>query len=52
VAHPGQGQSAVFEYAEAYYNRKRPHSRIGNLSPCEFELTFLVRLDEGMGEAA
>jgi putative transposase len=48
----GKVKSAVFEYIEAYYNRKRPHTRIGNLSPCEFELTFPVQLDSGMGEAA
>jgi transposase InsO family protein len=48
----GKVKSAVFEYIEAYYNRKRPHTRIGNLSPCEFELTFPVQLDEGMSEAA
>jgi putative transposase len=28
---------AVFEYIEVYYNRKRPHTRIGGLSPEEFE---------------
>jgi transposase InsO family protein len=27
----------VFHYIEVYYNRKRPHSRIGNLAPCEAE---------------
>jgi transposase InsO family protein len=27
----------VFHYIEVYYNRKRPHSRIGNLAPCEVE---------------
>jgi putative transposase len=48
----GKVKSAVFEYIEAYYNRKRPHTQIGNLSPHEFELTFPVQLDEGMGEAA
>jgi hypothetical protein len=43
---------AVFEYIESYCNRKRPHTRIGNLSPHEFELSFPVPLDSGMGEAA
>lgn len=28
---------AVFEYIEVYYNRQRPHTRIGGLSPHEFE---------------
>jgi putative transposase len=48
----GRVKSAVFEYIESYYNRKRPHTRIGNLSPHEFELSFPVPLDSGMGEAA
>ncbi len=48
----GRVKSAVFEYIEAYYNRKRPHSRIGNLSPHEFELSFPIPLDPGKGEAA
>lgn len=25
----------VFHYIEVYYNRTRPHSRIGNLAPCD-----------------
>jgi transposase InsO family protein len=45
-------KSAVFEYIEVYYNRKRPHTQIGNLYLHEFELTFPAQLDEGMGEAA
>jgi putative transposase len=48
----GKVKSAVFEYIEVYYNRKRPHTRIGNLSPWEFELAFPAQLDGGMGEAA
>jgi len=48
----GKVKSAVFEYIEAYYNRKRPHTRIGNLSPHEFELSFQDQLDGGMGQAA
>jgi transposase InsO family protein len=43
---------AVFEYIESYYNRKRPHARIGNLSPHEFELSFPAQLDGGKGKAA
>jgi transposase InsO family protein len=27
----------VFEYIEAFYNRKRRHSTLGMLSPAEFE---------------
>jgi len=29
--------SAIFEYIEAFYNPRRRHSSIGNLSPVEFE---------------
>jgi transposase InsO family protein len=29
--------SAIFEYIEAFYNPRRRHSSIGNLSPIEFE---------------
>jgi putative transposase len=32
-----QVKHAVFEYIEVYYNRKRPHTKIGGLSPDEFE---------------
>jgi transposase InsO family protein len=30
-------RSAVFEYIEAFYNRERRHSTIGNLSPADYE---------------
>ena len=30
-------QSAIFEYVEAFYNRRRRHSALGYLSPAEFE---------------
>ncbi|MDY6827601.1 MAG: IS3 family transposase [Bacillota bacterium] len=30
-------RSAIFEYFEAFYNRKRLHSSLGYLSPMEFE---------------
>jgi putative transposase len=29
--------SAIFEYIEAFYNPRRRHFSIGNLSPVEFE---------------
>jgi Transposase and inactivated derivatives len=32
----------VFEYIEVYYNRKRPHSRLGYLSPEAFELRHVA----------
>jgi len=28
---------AIFKYVEMYYNRKRAHSTLGNLSPSEYE---------------
>ena len=33
----GQAVSAIFEYIEVFYNRKRRHSKLGYLSPVEFE---------------
>lgn len=32
--------SAVFEFIEVFYNRKRSHSKLGFLSPFEFERNF------------
>jgi putative transposase len=32
-------QSAVFEYIEAFYNRRRRHSTLGMVSPAEYEQT-------------
>jgi putative transposase len=32
-----QARSAIFQYIEAWYNRKRLHSSLGYLSPVEFE---------------
>ena len=32
-----EAKRKIFEYVEAYYNRKRAHSTLGNLSPFEFE---------------
>jgi putative transposase len=32
-----EARTAVFEYIEAFYNRRRRHSRLGMLSPVEFE---------------
>jgi len=33
----GQAVSAIFEYIEVFYNRKRRHSKLGYRSPVEFE---------------
>jgi transposase InsO family protein len=30
-------QFGIFEYIEIFYNRKRRHSAVGNISPAEFE---------------
>jgi len=32
-----QAISAIFEYIEVFYNRKRRHSKLGYQSPLEFE---------------
>jgi transposase InsO family protein len=32
-------QSALFEYIEAFYNRRRRHSTLGMLTPAEYEQT-------------
>jgi putative transposase len=32
-----QARTAVFEYIEAFYNRRRRHSRLGMLAPADFE---------------
>jgi transposase InsO family protein len=35
-----QARSAIFEYLEVFYNRRRIHSSIGYVSPEEFELKY------------
>lgn len=38
MAEPADGEnSAVFEYIEGFYNIRRRHSALGNLSPREYE---------------
>ena len=32
-----QAKQSIFEYVEVFYNRKRRHSTLGSLSPCDFE---------------
>jgi putative transposase len=32
-----EARTAVFEYIEAFYNRRRRHSRLGMLSPVDYE---------------
>ncbi len=44
--------SAIFEYIEAFYNPRRRHSSIGNLSPVEFEGPTQRRRSCGMINSA
>jgi putative transposase len=37
-----EARTAVFEYVETFYNRRRRHSRLGMLSPADFENRTLV----------
>jgi len=37
-------RTAIFEYLELFYNRRRRHSSLGYLSPVEFERRFYPRL--------
>jgi putative transposase len=39
-----QARTAVFEYIESFYNRRRRHSVIGYLSPSQFELRHDQRM--------
>jgi transposase InsO family protein len=39
-----QARTAVFEYIESFYNRRRRHSAIGYLSPSQFELRHDLRM--------
>jgi putative transposase len=36
-----EARTAVFEYVEAFYNRRRRHSRLAMLSPVDFENSTL-----------
>jgi transposase InsO family protein len=45
-------RNAVFEYIEVYYNRKRPHSSIGNVTPSEMEHNSLRTIDSEMAATA
>jgi transposase InsO family protein len=38
-----QAKMAVFEYLEVWYNRKRKHSALGYLTPCQYENFFLQK---------
>lgn len=47
-----QARSAVFEYIEVWYNRKRRHSTLGYISPDQFERQYNNREPEGLAKAA
>ena len=33
---------AIFRYIETWYNRKRPHSTLGYISPAEYEAQWMA----------
>jgi putative transposase len=35
-----EAKSAIFEWIEVFYNRRRRHSTIGNVSPAAFERSY------------
>ena len=37
--------SAIFEWIEAWYNPRRRHTSIGNLSPVDYERLYKTTLD-------
>ena len=37
-----EARIAIFEYIEAFYNRRRRHSQLGMLSPVDYEKTTLM----------
>jgi transposase InsO family protein len=39
-ATPQQARKSIFEYVEAFYNRKRLHSSLGYMSPEAFEASL------------
>ena len=38
----------LFEYIECYYNRKRRHSSLGNISPEQFEQNYYLNLNQNL----
>ena len=37
--------SAIFEWIEAWYNPRRRHTSIGNLSPVDYERLYTAAID-------
>jgi putative transposase len=48
----GKVKKEVFYYIEVYYNRRRPHTKIGNLAPCDVERKARQSIDMGLREVA
>ncbi|GAB4047014.1 IS3 family transposase [Spirosoma litoris] len=38
----------LFDYIECYYNRKRRHSSLGNISPEQFEQNYYLNLNQNL----
>ena len=38
----------LFDYIECYYNRKRRHSSLGNISPEQFEQKYYLSLNQNL----
>jgi len=45
-----EARTAVFDYIEAFYNRRRRHSTLGMLSPADYERSTVI--DDGASLAA
>ncbi len=41
-----QAHAVVFDYIEVFYNRRRRHSHVGNISPVRFENEQLGRVEQ------
>ena len=41
-------RTELFEYIESYYNRKRRHSSLGNVSPEQFEQKYYLNLNQNL----
>lgn len=44
-------RTEVFDYIEAFYNRRRRHSTLGHLSPAQFEIISLQQQQEELKAA-